>query len=321
MFDDLTKNPANSSATSAPSAAGAPPRPNAPQPIPPVEDIYSNSQTALGAVNRNTPRPAVFQPKPMAVNPPREINFEDEDLGTSGAKKKIFLLLGVLFGLFAILLLGYLVFAKFLKPNEQLSSVISEVPTTTEEIITSTATTSVITEPVYEPTADNDSDGLNNEEEKVYGTNLNMVDSDEDGLSDRDEIRVYKTDPLNADTDNDGFKDGEEVRIGNDPKGTGRLYALPGQSTSTPVTPEPPAQPLKEIDTDKDNLSDEEERALKTDPLNADTDNDGLSDYDEVRYYKTNPLNSDSDGDGYFDGVEVSHGFNPLGAGKLEIIK
>ncbi|MBO7638014.1 MAG: InlB B-repeat-containing protein, partial [Treponema sp.] len=40
-------------------------------------------------------------------------------------------------------------------------------------------------------------------------------DSDEDGLSDGDEISVYHTDPSNPDTDGDGFKDGEEVNLHN----------------------------------------------------------------------------------------------------------
>jgi len=33
----------------------------------------------------------------------------------------------------------------------------------------------------------------------------------------------------------------------------------------------------------------------------ADTDADGLADYDEINYWKTNPLNTDSDGDGFND--------------------
>ena len=45
-------------------------------------------------------------------------------------------------------------------------------------------------------------------------TNPNKSDSDNDGLSDCDEVIIWKTDPLNADTDGDGFKDCEEI-IGN----------------------------------------------------------------------------------------------------------
>lgn len=71
------------------------------------------------------------------------------------------------------------------------------------------------------------------------------------------------------------------------------------------------------VDSDKDGLDDVRERELGTDPYNADTDGDGLSDGDEVLIWKTNPLNPDTDGDGYSDGQEVRNGYNPLGPGKL----
>ena len=71
------------------------------------------------------------------------------------------------------------------------------------------------------------------------------------------------------------------------------------------------------VDTDKDGLDDQREREIGTDPNKSDTDNDGLSDGDEVIIWKTNPLNPDTDGDGYPDGQEVRSGFNPLGNGRL----
>ncbi len=42
------------------------------------------------------------------------------------------------------------------------------------------------------------------------------ADLDSDGLT-NDQERLYKTDPLNADTDSDGYKDGAEVATGYDP--------------------------------------------------------------------------------------------------------
>jgi len=72
--------------------------------------------------------------------------------------------------------------------------------------------------------ADTDQDGLSDEEELRFGTRIDSPDSDGDGLFDREEVRVYKTDPLNPDTDGDGFKDGEEVGNGYNPKGAGKLY-------------------------------------------------------------------------------------------------
>ena len=50
------------------------------------------------------------------------------------------------------------------------------------------------------------------------------------------------------------------------------------------------------IDTDKDGLSDAEEKALGTDPKKKDTDGDGISDYDEVKTHHTDPLHEDDDG-------------------------
>jgi len=71
------------------------------------------------------------------------------------------------------------------------------------------------------------------------------------------------------------------------------------------------------VDTDKDGLDDVREQEIGTDRLNSDTDQDGLSDGDEVIIWKTNPLNPDSDSDSYPDGTEVKNGYNPMGAGKL----
>ena len=75
---------------------------------------------------------------------------------------------------------------------------------------------------------------------------------------------------------------------------------------------------LEEItDSDKDGMTDGEEKRLGTDPNSSDTDGDGLFDREEIRVYKTDPVNPDSDGDGYNDGAEVKNGYNPNGEGKL----
>lgn len=76
------------------------------------------------------------------------------------------------------------------------------------------------------PPMDSDLDGLTDEEESMYGTNINEVDTDLDGLTDRDEVKVFKTDPNNPDTDGDGYLDGAEVRSGYDPKGEGKLLEI-----------------------------------------------------------------------------------------------
>lgn len=95
------------------------------------------------------------------------------------------------------------------------------------------------------------------------------VDSDKDGIMDVEEVTVYHTDPLRPDTDNDGFNDAEEIRNGFSP--------LRAQLR------------LETVDTDDDYLSDALELALHTDLGDADTDNDGVSDRNEV-YAGRDPL-------------------------------
>ncbi|MDH5325958.1 MAG: FG-GAP-like repeat-containing protein [Gammaproteobacteria bacterium] len=44
----------------------------------------------------------------------------------------------------------------------------------------------------------------------------------------------------------------------------------------------------------------------------ADTDTDGLTDFEELVIFHTDPTMSDTDGDGYIDKFELQHNFNPL---------
>jgi hypothetical protein len=60
-------------------------------------------------------------------------------------------------------------------------------------------------------TADSDGDGLTDDQEPLYGTDPEDADSDDDLLSDGEEVLTYGTDPLNVDTDGDCMGDGEEV--------------------------------------------------------------------------------------------------------------
>lgn len=69
----------------------------------------------------------------------------------------------------------------------------------------------------------------------------------------------------------------------------------------------PPATPTG------DGLSNLEEYQNATDPNAADSDRDGLNDYDESFAYGTDPNDPDSDGDGLSDGDEVNvHGTDPV---------
>jgi len=87
-------------------------------------------------------------------------------------------------------------------------------------------------------------------------TAQDIVDSDNDGLSDTEETTIYHTNPQNSDTDGDGFTDDLELRNGYSPRHIGLVK-------------------LTEIDSDKDGLNDYTETKLRTDLLNPDTDNDG----------------------------------------------
>jgi hypothetical protein len=133
------------------------------------------------------------------------------------------------------------------------------------------------------PISDSDGDGLNDDDEIVLGTDPFDPDTDDDGLSDGGEINVYLTDPLVADTDGDGLSDGDEIAS----QSFGCTDPLVG-------------------DTDVDGLSDGLEISLGLDPCDdADFDNDGLMDAQELLDFGTNPFNPDSDGDGMLDGTEV----------------
>ena len=125
---------------------------------------------------------------------------------------------------------------------------------------------------------DSDGDGLSDQYELEIGTDPNNPDTDDDRLSDGEEVLRRNTDPLNPDTDNDQLTDGAEVLDHN-------------------------TDPLK-ADTDDDQLRDGDEITLGTDPRNPDTDNDGLLDGVETPPCP-DPLNPDSDDDGIIDGRDL----------------
>ncbi len=123
-----------------------------------------------------------------------------------------------------------------------------------------------------------------------------MQDTDGDGLPDSYEM-IIGTDLENADTDGDGLSDGYEV-----------LYA-----SLNPCDKYTMKNGIldADLDLDQDGLTTLEEYQLDTDPLEADTDKDGLTDGDELSKYHTDPLKYDTDGDGIGDGNEIVIGFDP----------
>lgn len=72
------------------------------------------------------------------------------------------------------------------------------------------------------------------------------------------------------------------------------------------LDPNDPGMPFE--DPDHDGLTNLQEFQNGTDPHNADTDGDGLTDGQEVLLYHTNPLLFSTDGTGIPDGVEVQTG-------------
>lgn len=68
------------------------------------------------------------------------------------------------------------------------------------------------------PTVDSDGDGLTDDQERAIGTDPNDADTDDDTLSDGEEVTFYGTNPSAADSDADGFRDDGELKAGSDPK-------------------------------------------------------------------------------------------------------
>ena len=77
-----------------------------------------------------------------------------------------------------------------------------------------------------------------------------------------------------------------------------------------------PSDPIDALeDHDKDGLTAKQEFDLGTDIHNADTDGDGISDFEESipgdDGFITSPILADSDGDGIADGLEIAGGSDP----------
>jgi hypothetical protein len=139
------------------------------------------------------------------------------------------------------------------------------------------------------------------------------VDSDLDGLLDLDE-GAYGTDAFNPDTDSDGLPDGDEVNVyGTNPTnadtdGDGFSDGVEVQNGTDPHLWDDDSL----NDTDDDGLLDYDEGRYWTSPYVSDSDGDGLGDGDEVFLYGTVPTSFDTDGDGRGDGAEVQAGTDPL---------
>ncbi len=81
-----------------------------------------------------------------------------------------------------------------------------------ELVVTALRRESALRRPV-----DSDRDGVYDYEELRLGTNVNLRDTDGDGVADGDELYRYRSSPRVIDSDGDGLADGSEVSIGADP--------------------------------------------------------------------------------------------------------
>ncbi|MCL1046519.1 PQQ-binding-like beta-propeller repeat protein [Shewanella electrodiphila] len=181
---------------------------------------------------------------------------------------------------------------------------------------------------------DSDNDGISNLIEYSLLTDPTNADSDNDGLSDGDEVNGVQTNPLNSDSDGDGLTDGEEVNDhGTDPLNQDsdadglNDYVEVATLGTNPLNEDSDADGIPDswevanslnpllddtlADADNDGLSNADEFAYGTDPSIIDSDFDNLSDGDEVHVYLTLPMNFDTDDDRMSDGWEVNYGFNP----------
>ncbi|HFI0238266.1 TPA: LPXTG cell wall anchor domain-containing protein, partial [Streptococcus suis] len=110
--------------------------------------------------------------------------------------------------------------------------------------------------------------------------------------------------PKNPDTDGDGVTDGEDVKP-LDPTINDKVVTKHGDGASLIL----PSYDLN-ADPDNDGLSNRDELVDGTDPNNPDTDGDGLTDGQE-KANGTDPKNPDTDGDGVTDGQEKTDGTDP----------
>lgn len=214
-----------------------------------IEDIFAGSETTGDVNPPNVPKPNIFKP----------INQEAKRLKTGGINmhaeqasknKKLFFLLVIIVVSLLLILSGVWVFRYFVtKPTnlEQEKAIQDNLSPKEANIFKEDSLEENNKKPSLpnnqenfqekeiektnsavenNNTKDSDNDGLSDAEEINLGTDIHKTDTDNDKLFDREEVYVYKTDPLDPDTDKDGFMDGEEVLKGYNPLGPGKLHNI-----------------------------------------------------------------------------------------------
>ena len=151
-------------------------------------------------------------------------------------------------------------------------------------------------------------DSIDNDCDDEVDEDFIDLDTDSDGLSDYDEYYFISTNPNDGDTDNDGLSDGIEVNtyaeLGANPlvydedsDGDGWYWFQDCDDGDIEISPS-----LIEMLDNKDNDCDGE---IDEDFYTIDSDNDGLSDFEEYHNITSDYNDEDTDGDGINDGVEV----------------
>ncbi len=192
--------------------------------------------------------------------------------------------------------------------------------------------------------ADTDGDGLEDDDEilcRLYSLSGKFCshpldsDTDNDGLSDGDEYYTYSTNPIDNDSDDDNLTDGLEIGIiGNifeedynsnscSTRNGESVYVNcketwqpdeDGSSTTNPLNPDSDSDGIDDGDEDKNNNGKLDDGETAADLF--DTDGGGRSDFEELFTDSTDPRDSeddigDTDGDGLLDHREEELGTNP----------
>ena len=140
-----------------------------------------------------------------------------------------------------------------------------------------------------------DNDGLTNLQEFERDTNPGDADTDDDTLSDGQEVNVLMTNPKSIDTDSDGVRDDYETNTGD--------YVSPTNAGTSPLV----------ADTDGDTHSDGFEISLNSDPTDANSVPNGgnlaLIGSDPISY-ANGPIDNASGGSGFdFDNTADGNSF------------
>ena len=172
-------------------------------------------------------------------------------------------------------------------------------------------------------------------QDQVLGATFarDLRDSDGDGLTNYDELIVHSTNPNNFDTDGDGYGDGQEIDETSNPlskddfptrtliaelsqngsiSGAG-VYPLGAEAkfTAAPETGYVFAEWTGNASGAVNPLTQSLRENLTVGAIfkrdNRDSDQDGISNYQELLVYQTDPDDSDSDDDGFNDGFEVAN--------------